>query len=384
MKNQQKGKSLVGIYGGAFDPVHDSHIQIMRLAIRELNLTRLVVVPSGHAPHKTTQTSFEKRVEMLRLATADMPEVVIDTIESLVKTTAYSAMILPLLAQKYGKIIHIIGGDSLIDMPTWYCPERVMRFPHAVIPRGEITPKFEDALLYAITNWSANVQVIRNACAPIASSEIRCGYRIGIYPQTKPPVPAPVASYIAQHRLYSEYANIVDWLKEWLGESRFAHTQQVALMALRLNRQLHLPEEQVIQAALLHDCAKGLNFVDPHIPQECRQEEVVHAFNGACIAQKQFNIYNVEVLDAIRYHTTGRAEMTPLEKLIYTADYCEETRRHPGAETARQIALEDFEKGFLWVVRESYRYLIENVPKESRCPLSEECYRYYYSEGENK
>ena len=86
-----------------------------------------------------------------------------------------------------------------------------------------------------------------------------------------------------------------------------------------------------------------------------------------------------EIIEAIRYHTTGRANMSTLEKLIFLADLIEPSRDYPGVEEIREVAYQDFEKGFLLAVKRSKKYL-----EERKVPiyyLTEECYNYYVKEN---
>ena len=379
--------SLTGIYGGAFDPVHDGHVYVMRMALCQLSLSRLVVVPTGTAPHKSTRTAYEHRVAMLRLATQDMP-VVVDLIEQHWQGPCYSADVLPVLEQRYGSIVNIIGGDSLCDMPTWHCPQQVMRYPHAVISRGLPDQRLYDAASFARRQYGAQLTIL-SGNVTLSSTDIRLAYRLGFIPHRPlcedaaiPPLLAhygvapAVHDYIVQHGLYHDYAYITDRVPTRISPSRWAHSQQVALMALRLDSQLGLPEEQVITAALLHDCAKGIEVIHPAVPSDVlRHPAVVHAFNGAEEARLCYGVTDPDVLNAIRYHTTGRPDMSPLERLIYVADLVEDTRDYPTATELRALCLADFEQGFIACVRRTHDYLLtKNTPAH---PLGEACYDYY-------
>lgn len=377
--------SLTGIFGGAFDPVHRDHVRLMRLALSQMGLTRLVLLPSAAAPHKTTDTPYTHRVAMLRLATADMP-VIIDESERTWQGKAYSSDILPVMQAKYGPIVHIIGGDSLCDMPTWHEPRSVMHFAHAVVSRGAPDQALLRALRFAQTEYGADITLLQQHAGTYSSSAIRLAYRIGSIPYVQGPIGQEAASaygvqpavhdYLVSQRLYHEYASIVEQVPRAISPSRWAHTQQVACMAVRLNKQLHLDENKVILAALLHDCAKGLTTLHTGVPQEVADyPAVVHAFNGAQEAAIRYGVTDPEVLDAIRYHTTGRPAMSDLERLIYLADMVEDTRTFDGADALRALALADFGQGFLAAVRTTHDHLLHSDKKAH--PLGEACYQYY-------
>ena len=376
-------QQITGVYGGAFNPVHEGHLQVMRMAVRQLGLRTLVLVPSAAAPHKTTVLPFAQRVEMLRIATQGLP-VVIDEIEQTWSGPTYSSQVLPALQAKYGPIVHIIGGDSIVAMPTWHCPQQVMAFAHAVVARGSVDGALLEAIDYATATYGAHIRLLQGAPADYSSSAIRLAYRIGAidYQPTALSqsalygVPQSVHNYIVSHGLYHEYAAIVAGVSASISPARWLHSQGVARMAMQLNAQLRLDETQVLTAALLHDCAKSQIVVDPSVPAEiCRYPSVVHAFNGAALAATRYGVTDTAVLDAIRYHTTGRPAMSRLEQLIYLADMCEEGRTYPQAQAIRRLALDNFDQGFLAAVRRTHDYLqMQNI---AVCPLGEDCYQYY-------
>jgi predicted HD superfamily hydrolase involved in NAD metabolism len=137
---------------------------------------------------------------------------------------------------------------------------------------------------------------------------------------------------------------------------------------------LNLPFEQVFLAAALHDCVKkrpfDSNYVG-YVPEDSIGTPVMHAFMGAAAAKKVYGITDKSVLDAIRYHTTGHADMTPLEKLIFLADMIED-----GVRELRQTAKGNFEAGFLLSVDMLYSHLLNK--KTDIYPLTRECYNYYF------
>ena len=282
----------IGVFGGAFDPVHNEHVRLMETVIDRLGLETLVLLPSGNAPHKTTRTPFAERLAMLRLATAHIPQVVIDTAEEHVSSPTYSSEMLPRLKRKYGDFVHVIGGDSMIAMPTWHNPHEVMRFPHAVVARGQTfsvgenvadDPRFaeenkalSDAVRYAEMTYQAQITVLPVCLSDLSSTAIRLAYRIGKMPSAEDldwgreaaergayypmhnGVCFAVHDYVRTRGLYDEYRRFVTEVPAHISPERWAHTQEVALMAVRLNAQLGLPEDKVITAALLHDCIKFL------------------------------------------------------------------------------------------------------------------------------
>lgn len=127
--------------------------------------------------------------------------------------------------------------------------------------------------------------------------------------------------------------------------------------------------DQASIAALLHDCAKELSgkellkIAKAHEIKIDRllleEPQLLHGPVGAIIAKRDFGIDDEMVLDAIRYHTTGRKKMTQLDKVIYLADFIEPNRRYPGVEKLRKVARINLDQAVLGALDESLSYLIK-------------------------
>ena len=87
---------------------------------------------------------------------------------------------------------------------------------------------------------------------------------------------------------------------------------------------------------------------------------LMHAVAGRCVARDVYNVEDEEVLDAIRWHTTGRANMTMLDKIIYLADMIEPNRKpYPGLEPLRALCMEDLDKAMRTALQMSLRHVEE-------------------------
>lgn len=151
--------------------------------------------------------------------------------------------------------------------------------------------------------------------------------------------------------------NITEYLKENLSEIRFAHTMGVAETAKSLARKWGTDEHRAYLAGLVHDCAKEIPKDDAisrlknygYTPSELEisTPALLHAPLGAYISEDVFGICDKEVLDAVRYHTTGRVGMTLLEKLIYVADFTEPGRKYKESRQVRKLAETDIDAAVL-------------------------------------
>ncbi len=275
------------------------------------------------------------------------------------------------------ELIMILGGDSLRDFHKWVKPDEILKHcTLAVLER--VGTESEGIFAEQEKRFGISILRLKGKAPKVSSTEVRV--RLAFGEDVSNEVPAPVLRYIREKGLYGEYGEMTAKLKSYLTENRYLHTMRVAQKALELNRQLDLEESRVMTAAILHDCAKYLTRADwsryGFQNKANYPESVVHAFLGAAVAKQDFRVKDAEILDAIRYHTTGRPRMSRLEQLIYMADSIEDGREN--ADALRQTAERDFEQGFRECLQSNYRYTLRHHSTVS--PLTEECLNYYLGE----
>jgi predicted HD superfamily hydrolase involved in NAD metabolism len=157
-------------------------------------------------------------------------------------------------------------------------------------------------------------------------------------------------------------------VKEQLTDHRYQHTLGVMETAIALAKQYGGNEQKAELAAIFHDYAKfrpkdemkeiitGQGF-----PQDLLEfnSELWHAPAGAYLVEKEAGISDREVLEAIRYHTSGRPGMTLLDKIIYLADYIEPGRHFPGVEEVRDMAKENLDKALIKAIQNTITFLLK-------------------------
>ena len=146
-------------------------------------------------------------------------------------------------------------------------------------------------------------------------------------------------------------------LKREMDDSRYEHTLGVMYTSAALAMRYEYDMERAMLAGLMHDCAKcipnakklklaeknGLEITE----LERNNPFMLHAKVGAMLAKVKYDINDEEVLGAIRWHTTGKPDMTLLEKIIYLADYIEPTRNFCDLRELRRLAFEDLDRAML-------------------------------------
>lgn len=175
-------------------------------------------------------------------------------------------------------------------------------------------------------------------------------------------------------------------LQHELDEERYQHTLGVMYTSAALAMRHCCDIEQALLAGLLHDCAKCISNEEkiricqtqgiPVSDVERANPSLLHAKLGAYLAKEQYQVTDSNVLNAISSHTTGRPEMTLLEKIVYIADYMEPGRRNlPNMEEVRFLAFQDIDACLLRILKDSLVYLkIRKMPID---PMTEQTYIYY-------
>jgi predicted HD superfamily hydrolase involved in NAD metabolism len=181
-----------------------------------------------------------------------------------------------------------------------------------------------------------------------------------------------------------ERAKALEIVKEQLTDHRYQHTLGVVETAVKLAKKYGANEKQAELAAIFHDYAKFRPkeemkqiIIQEKMPEELLfyNSELWHAPVGAYLVENEVGINDHEVLEAIRYHTSGRPQMSLLEKIIYVADYIEPGRQFPGVDEVRQVANENLDEALLLSIQNSIIFLVKK--KRAVFPLTLETYNYF-------
>lgn len=185
-------------------------------------------------------------------------------------------------------------------------------------------------------------------------------------------------------------------MEKTLEPKRYEHTLSVAYTAANLAVVHGVDVEKALVAGILHDCAKCLSHkkqislcIKNHVQltelEAAEDSPLLHAKSGSILAREEYGITDEEILHAICYHTTGRPHMTPLEKIIYIADYMEPGRRHmkrlgEGAPMERltrirQMAYRDLDETLCNILADSLTYLQQKGGKVDS--MTQRTYEYY-------
>lgn len=175
-------------------------------------------------------------------------------------------------------------------------------------------------------------------------------------------------------------------MEKSLDPKRFEHTLGVAYTAAALAMCNQVDTEKAIVAGLLHDCAKGLSN-DKRLSicenrnmsvseVERKNPSLLHAKVGSIMAMEEYDIEDMDIIQAIMNHTTGRPGMSTLEKIIFVADYMEPGRnKAKNLEIIREMAFKDLEKALFKILEDTLAYLEES--EEEIDDMTKKTYDYY-------
>ena len=364
----------IGVYGGTFNPPHLGHVTAARAVFDLLRLDKLLLIPAGVPPHKVMPAGSptqDQRLEMTRLAAEqtglDNKVEVLD-IELRREGRSYTAETLAQLKEQYpeDELWLLMGTDMFLTLQAWRSPEKILDLA-GIAAFGRTEADTEE--LFAVqreylckTYPQARIFTLTiPGVVEVSSTELRERLADGEGGHLLAPA---VYGYILREGLYRTNADLKHLSLEqlrpvalsYLKHKRIPHVLGTEQEAIRLAERYGADVERARRAALLHDCTKKLEMEEQLALcerygialDELEQAalKLLHSKTGAAIAREVFGV-DEEVYSAIWYHTTGRAGMTLLEKIIYLADYIEPTRDFPGVEPLRKACYEDLDKGLL-------------------------------------
>lgn len=189
-----------GIFGGAFNPVHNGHVRLAEEAVKQLKLRRLLIIPTFVSPHKHTDLlPYEDRAEMCRRAFGHIPGAEVSDIEVRLGGTSYSINTVRALRELYPdeQFFLLIGSDMLFSFDKWYKYESLLKETR-VCAVARDSDSLSDMMEYA--NDIGRIKVLPTQAVTMSSTEVRNAVANG--GDISGMVPAGVAEYIRENGLY--------------------------------------------------------------------------------------------------------------------------------------------------------------------------------------
>ena len=366
----------IGVFGGTFNPPHNGHVTMARAAAAQLGLDKLLLVPDSVPPHKPLPSGVtaRQRYDMAALMAAPIGRVAEASDIELRRTgKSYTSDTLRTLREQYpdAELWLLMGSDMFLSLHTWHEPEVICELAHIGAFRRvdeDIRAAMEQRKTLLEGQYQAQVMLLDNPeLIELSSTDVRAALAAG---QGSDLVPEAVWGYIQREHLYGTAADLkhltVEALRpiamSYLKPKRMPHVLGTEQEAAFLAEKYGADVTAARIAALLHDCTKKLDlpqqlslcrhYAIPLDEMERNYLKLLHSKTGAAVARDRFGVSD-EIYNAIFYHTTGKADMTLLEKIIYLADYIEPSRSFPGVEELRTAVHEDLDRGLCRALADS-------------------------------
>ena len=364
----------IGIYGGSFNPPHLGHLAAAESAAKYLQLDKLILIPAGIPPHKALsadEPGKTHRLAMTRLmgeqAALDTGvEVEVSAMEVEREGKSYTADTVRALHEQYpdAELWLLMGTDMFLSFQNWYKPEEILRYAGLCAfgrteKDGEALFAPQRAFLGEKFPGSRIVTMTLPNLVDVSSTALRARIPKG---ETKGLLAPAVLGYILREHLYGTNLDLKRLTLEelrpialsYLKAKRIPHVLGTEQTAKALAEKYGADVEKARFAALLHDATKRLSMAEQlalceryHIAlDELEQHalKLLHAKTGAALARDVYGADD-EIYNAILWHTTGKPNMTVLEKVLYLADYIEPNRDFDGVEDLRKVVWEDLDRG---------------------------------------
>lgn len=369
----------IAVLGGTFNPIHLAHLAMAKYVYAIGSYDEILFIPTGAPPHKVNDfyiVDKTHRWNMCMLAIKEYEYFNISDIEMKRKGNSYTLDTLKALIKEYpnNNYTLIIGADSLMNLTNWHKPKELFKLANfLVINRPGYEQEIEKRIAYLRENYQVHILSMNMPEMDISSSNIR--HLINNNMSISDMVPSEVEQYIISNMLYktSIYLNMhfeeaKKILKKNISEKKYLHSISVEKVAAKLAKLHGVDVEKASIAGLLHDCAKGINHKKRNeliktnsilINQaEINNPDLLHAKLGPIIAKEVYGVTDNEILSAIECHTTGKPNMTELDKIIYIADYIEPNRApFPRIDFIRHAATISLDDALLEILKDTLEYL---------------------------
>ena len=371
----------MGLFGGTFDPIHQGHVDMALRLAEKLELDCVVLMPTFVPPHKIRESmaAAEHRLAMCRLAAEVSPLLQVSDLELQRAGASFTVDTLRALCEQDPDTqwYLITGADMFVTLRTWHRFEDIANMAVlCTVPRDGTDTAALQAYAASLEQDGIRCYVDDAPVLDVSSTEIRDRIRAG--ENLDGLVPKTVEEYIVQHGLYRQQESLqsqtrdeqfIAIIRTRLGDYRFRHSLCVADEARRLALRYGANPDQAYTAGILHDIMKD---TDPAVQLqiladygveldavEKQSQTLWHARTGETFLRHVLGVTDEDVLRAVRYHTTGRADMTLLEQVLFVADFTSADRSYPDVDVMRRYADESLAAAMHYGVDYTIRELLD-------------------------
>lgn len=377
----------LAILGGSFNPVHIGHLLLADAVLSEAGYDRVILIPAFESPFKAGAegASPRNRLEMLAASIAGDPRLTVDDCELKREGVSYTIDTLVDVIERYipdGKPGLIMGDDLASTFHKWRKPDEIAEKADFIIARREGGA--------ALADFPYPYKALNNDIVQAASRQIR--EKIGKGEAWRYFIPAGARRIIEDKKLYGftasvssggeienaaegqlpaglaeTTAHIENDIRAGMSLERFLHSRNTALLAWDLCGRFGLDPRKGYLAGIAHDMCKGMPADElarlAHADGgsisklEQRKPDLLHARAAAVLLPKKYGVSDTDIIEAIRYHTTGNWNMGPLARIVYAADKIEVSRTKVDPELRKMSVSADLETLFSAVLTSTVSYL---------------------------
>ena len=324
-----------------------------------------MLAPSPRWKYKYSSLNF--RLRLLSYVEKNESNIKICKDELEIKGTTYTYNTFLHLKDKYKDIefYFLLGADQLEQLHLWYEIEELSKLVQlVVVNRPRYSLNTDNINKY-------NCKLINYTGPDISSSTFKETLNLDL-------VPKYLHDYLIKDGNYYKRK-----LKRMINSNRFSHSLSVAKVAKYIAKANKIDQNKAFLAALLHDCAKDIrkdietDLMSKHFEKYLNEKELVyHQFIGAILLKEEFNIYDEDIIEAVKWHTTGNENMSKLAKIVYAADKIDPLRGYDSSYMIK-ACLKDIDKGFELVLRENYKFLLNKGLNLEESNLTKKCLEFY-------
>ncbi len=364
-----------GIFGGTFNPPHLGHRHLAEEIRIKARLDKIIIIPAGTPPHKVSKELADgvHRIKMCELIfNEDYYE--ISDIELKRQGKSYTVDTVAELKRLYpdDELFLVVGTDMLMSFDKWYRYADILRDVKLCVAVRDDNVKASELRAFAKNVLRLDAEKEEIIIADVdpyicSSTDVRNKLSLGLDATAMTSV--EVFDYARLNLLYeSPCMDYKRLLRERLDDYRFLHSLNVAESAAVLARLYGGDEEKAYFAGLIHDIMK--NATGEEQLQIMEKGDIIlsrteknnpklwHAMAGEAYLRTEAGITDKEILSAVRYHTTGKAGMSLLDKIVYIADYISAERNYPDVDVMRQLALTNsLDEAALYALKYSFTSL---------------------------
>jgi nicotinate-nucleotide adenylyltransferase len=354
------------LLGGSFDPIHDGHYIMAEVAKEQIGADIVEFVLAPRSRWKEGAIDVNDRIAMLHAYLDAVPwaRICLHEVEKNADIN-YTVETIKYFREKYpsDELFLLIGADQLDKFHDWYQADEIARLCQIICYRR---PGYS---IHEVNLRKYRVRLIEGVENNVSSSAIRGLFNL----DTKD----GVIDYICDHRLYFMHK-----IANFISEKRINHSVEVAKLARKIAITNHLDKKKAFLAGLLHDIAKEIPkdnseyLMGAYYPEYHHLNQWLHhQFIGEYLARTAFSVASEEVLEAIKWHATGNANMGAIAKVVYSADKIEPTRGYDSTYMI-EACLKDYDEGFILVLSENKKFL-EGKHYDTLNELTKACYECY-------